>query len=44
MYDDDMEILKRVKQHSKKRNKNFSNAINSKNLTEEEMDDLFLSY
>jgi hypothetical protein len=41
MYEDnDAEILKKVRTRKKK---SFSAAINSKDLTEEEMDDLFLS-
>lgn len=40
--DEDKEILKKVKNYSR-RKKDFSSAINSKNLTEEEMDELFLS-
>ncbi|MBT7368306.1 hypothetical protein HN814_08890 [Candidatus Woesearchaeota archaeon] len=45
MYDEeeDKEILKKVKSYSRRKKKDFSSAINSKNLTEEEMDELFLS-
>jgi hypothetical protein len=42
MYDEhDAETLKKVKRYSKKK-KDFGSAINSKYLSEEEMDDLFL--
>ncbi len=44
MYEDeDAEVLKKVKRHSSKKKKDFSSAINSRNLSEEEMDELFLS-
>ena len=42
--DDDMEILDEVKRFSARKRKSFSSTINSKNLSEEDMDDLFLSY
>jgi len=42
MYEDeDTEILKKVKNYSKQK-KDFASSINSKYLSEEEMDDLFL--
>ena len=44
MYDEDTEILEKVKKYSARKKKSFSSTINSKNLSEEEMDDLFLSY
>ncbi|AJF61131.1 TPA: hypothetical protein HA239_05270 [Candidatus Woesearchaeota archaeon] len=44
MYDqDDIDTLKKVKRYASRRNKDFSKAINDRNLTEEEMDELFLS-
>jgi hypothetical protein len=45
MFDEeDQEVLEKVKKYSAKRKKSFTTAINSKNLSEDEMDDLFLSY
>jgi hypothetical protein len=44
MYDDDTKVLKKLKSYSAKKKKSFSSVINSKNLSEEEMDELFLSY
>ena len=44
MYDDeDKEILKKVKSYSARKKKTFNSAINSKNLTDEEMDEWFLN-
>lgn len=43
MYDEDEKTLKKVRKHSARQKKSFSNAINSKNLSQEEMDELFLS-
>jgi hypothetical protein len=44
MYEDkDAEILEEVKRFSARKKKSFSSMINSKNLTDEDMDDLFLS-
>jgi len=44
MYEDeDMETLKKVKSYRSKKKKSFSSTINSKFLTDEDMDDLFLS-
>ncbi|MEK6916899.1 MAG: hypothetical protein AABW92_04090 [Nanoarchaeota archaeon] len=44
MYDQkDIETLKKVKKYASRGKKDFSKLINNKNLTEEEMDDLFLS-
>ena len=44
MIDDDFEMLDKVKKYSARKKKSFSNTINSKNLTDEELDELFLSY
>jgi len=44
MYDEDTEILDKVKRFSARKKKSFSSSINSKSLSEDEMDDLFLSY
>ena len=44
MYDEDTETLENVKRFSARKKKSFSSTINSKNLSEEELDDLFLSY
>ena len=44
MYEEeDAEILKKVKRYSSKKKKDFSSTINSKNLSEEELDELFLN-
>ncbi|MFH2020990.1 MAG: hypothetical protein ABIJ34_06235 [archaeon] len=47
MYDEmeaeDIEMLKKVKRYSAKKKKDFSSVINSKNLSEDELDDLFLA-
>jgi hypothetical protein len=40
---EDAELLKKVKKFSAKKKRDFSSVINSKNLSEDEMDDLFLS-
>ena len=42
--DDDFEMLKKVKRYSARKRKSFSSTINSKNLSDEELDELFLSY
>ncbi len=43
MFDEeDAELLRKVKSYSAKKRRSFSSVINSKNLTEEEMDELFL--
>ena len=45
MYNEkDAETLDKVKKFSAKQKKRFSILINSKNLSEEEMDELFLNY
>jgi len=43
MYDEDLETLDSVKKYSARKKKSFSSAINSKSLSEDELDDLFLS-
>jgi len=44
MYEEeDAETLKKVKTYASKQKKEFSRAINTKNLTDEEMDELFLA-
>ncbi len=42
--EEDIAILRKVKRFSSKKRKSFSDRINSKDLSEEEMDKLFLSY
>ena len=45
MFDDeDTKLLKKMRRFSSKKKKTFSNVINSKTLSEEDMDELFLSY
>lgn len=44
MYDeDDMELLKEVKSYKSRKKKSFSSTINSKHLSEDELDELFLA-
>ncbi len=44
MFDEeDAELLKKMRKYASKKKKDFYTVINSKNLTEKEMDDLFLS-
>ncbi|MBN2368165.1 hypothetical protein JXC34_04025 [Candidatus Woesearchaeota archaeon] len=42
--DDDMEVLNEVKRYSARKRKTFSSTINSKNLSDDDLDELFLSY
>jgi len=45
MYEEeDMATLHKMRRFSARKKKTFSNVINSKDLTEEDMDNLFLSY
>jgi hypothetical protein len=45
MYEEeDTETLEELKSFSSKKKRSFSNIINSKNLSEDDMDELFLSY
>jgi hypothetical protein len=45
MFDEeDTAILNKMKRYAAKRKKSFSAVINRKDLDEDEMDDLFLSY
>jgi hypothetical protein len=43
MYDEDMETLDSVKKYKARKKRNFSSVINSRNLSEDDLDDLFLS-
>lgn len=42
MYDEDSAILNKLKKYNTKRKKSFNTLINRKELTDEELDDLFL--
>lgn len=42
--EEDTAILNKIKRYSAKRKKSFSDVINRKDLSEDEMDDMFLSY
>jgi hypothetical protein len=42
--EEDMALLKKMKRMTSKKKKSFSTVINSKDLTEEDLDKLFLSY
>jgi hypothetical protein len=42
--EEDTQILNKMKRYAAKKRKTFSSVINSKNLKEEDLDDLFLSY
>lgn len=44
MIDQDTAILNKMRKYAAKKKKSFSAVINSKNLSEDELDDLFLSY
>jgi hypothetical protein len=45
MYDEeDTAILNKMKRYAARKRKSFSTVINSKNLDEDELDELFLSY
>ena len=45
MFDErDAKILQKMRKLSAKRKKTFSDVINSKNLDEDDLDELFLSY
>jgi hypothetical protein len=45
MYEEeDAQLLQKVKRYSTRKKKSFSDVINSKNLSEEDLDKLFLSY
>jgi hypothetical protein len=45
MFDEkDAELLQKMRRFSARKKKSFSSVINSKDLSEEEMDELFLSY
>ncbi len=42
--EEDTAILNKMKRYAAKKKKTFSSVINSKNLDEDELDNLFLSY
>jgi hypothetical protein len=42
--DQDTKILQKMKKLSSRRKKTFSSVINSKDLNEDDMDELFLTY
>jgi len=42
--DEDMEMLEDLKRYSARKKRSFSNVINSKNLSDEDMDEMFLGY
>jgi len=43
MFDEDEKILREVRNYTARKRRTFSSAINSKNLTEDELDELFLA-